>query len=148
MQPAFRQSWSAERMLEMPLPSDTPKEFEMTCEMKEVKSLGVGSDSDFNVSDWLGRFNATPTRGRRLFSLCSSGRLRFDLFAPPLIWRLPAPWFQLACKRHLFHAIHAAAFRSLIAVRGSMDDCKVLWFRSSPRRKLISPPSRMAKPER
>jgi hypothetical protein len=52
-------------MLEMPLPSDTPKEFEMTCEMKEVKSLGVGSDSDFNVSDWLGRFNATPTRGCR-----------------------------------------------------------------------------------
>jgi hypothetical protein len=49
----------------MPLPSDTPKEFEMTCEMKEVKSLGVGSDSDSNVSDWLGggRFNATPTRG-------------------------------------------------------------------------------------
>ena len=38
----------------MPLPSHTPKQFEMTCEMKEVKSLGVGSDSDSNVSDWLG----------------------------------------------------------------------------------------------
>ena len=59
-----------------------------------------------------------------------------------------APWFQLACKRHLFHAIHAAAFRLSILVRASVDDCKVLWFRSSARRKLISPPSKMAKPER
>jgi len=51
-------------MLEMPLPSDTPKQFEMTCEMKEVKSLGVVPILILMCPiGWGGRFNATPTRG-------------------------------------------------------------------------------------
>jgi hypothetical protein len=66
----------------------------------------------------------------------------------PLHLAPTATLFQLARESHLLELIHAASFRSLISVRASVDDCGVLWSRSSPSRKLISPPSRMAKPEK
>src|SRR5580700_3241475 len=44
--------------------------------------------------------------------------------------------------------IHAASFRLLIRVRAEVDGSGVLWALSSPSRKLISPPTRMTKPER
>jgi len=37
---------------------------------------------------------------------------------------------------------------SSVADHAGVNDCAVLWFLSSPSRKLISPPTRMAKPER
>jgi len=43
---------------------------------------------------------------------------------------------------------HAASFRLLIRVRAEVDGCGVLWALSSPSRKLISPPTKMTKPER
>ena len=43
---------------------------------------------------------------------------------------------------------YAASFRLLIRVRAEVDVCGVLWALSSPSRKLISPPTRMTKPER
>jgi hypothetical protein len=43
---------------------------------------------------------------------------------------------------------HAASFRLLIRVRAEVDGCGVLWALSSPSKKLISPPTRMTKPER
>lgn len=44
--------------------------------------------------------------------------------------------------------IYAAALRSPIDVRAGVDECESRRFLSSPSRKLISPPSRTAKPER
>jgi hypothetical protein len=47
-----------------------------------------------------------------------------------------------------FEAIYAAAFIPLCSLRASVDNPKSRQFRNSPRRKLNSPPRRMAKPER
>jgi len=44
--------------------------------------------------------------------------------------------------------LRRAASMPSISLRASVDERKARRFRSSPRRKLISPPSRMAKPER
>ena len=71
---------------------------------------------------------------------------RQAIFADDEIWvqlgsiTLPA---NLKCK-----SSYAAAFRLLIRVCAGLDARGVLWSLSSPRRKLISPPTRMAKPER
>jgi hypothetical protein len=58
-----------------------------------------------------------------------------------------APWYKVLCER-LCSTIYAAASMPLISLRATLDERKIRRFRSSPRRKLISPPSRMAKPER
>jgi hypothetical protein len=50
--------------------------------------------------------------------------------------------------RQLGIETHAAAFRLLISVEAGLEYCRVLGCRSSPSRKLISPPSRMAKPDK
>jgi hypothetical protein len=48
----------------------------------------------------------------------------------------------------LVHRIYAAAFRSVISLRTNEDDSRGLCSRSWPNRKLISPPSNIANPER
>ena len=45
------------------------------------------------------------------------------------------------------NSTHAAVFRLDLRPRG-LDECSGLQCLSSPRRKLISPPSRMAKPDK
>src|ERR1700722_14185434 len=57
----------------------------------------------------------------------------------------PAPSSQIT-RRSV--TSHAARFSFLIWLRARVNDCGIRWCLNSPSRKLISPPSRIAKPER